>query len=213
MSLPTKLYRSREVVLDMLTDRGYNTEEYVNYSAEEIDILYKVNIKGPINEINSLDIKVHNSKDKTLIIKYMLASKIRTSPIKVGLEELIEEGGYISGDTIIIVIRDKLKNPEILETMFETIYETQGIFCQLFNIDKLMYNVTKHSFVPKHEVLSDEEKVNLLKKYNLVSADQLPLIMKTDPVAKYHGLTTGQVCKIIRSSETHGVYESYRLCQ
>ena len=216
MSLTTKLYRSREVVLDMLSDRGYNTDEYANYSAEEIDILYKTNnnIKSPNTEINSLDIKVKNAAGNTLVIKYMLATRIRTRNIGEDLEDMItpQKNDYKSGDTIIIVIRDKLKNPEILETQFETIYETKGIFCQLFDIDKLMYNVTKHSMVPAHEVLSADEKADLLKKYNLVSDGQLPLIMKTDPVAKYHGLTTGQVCRIIRSSETHGVYKSYRLC-
>jgi len=216
MSLTTKLYRSREVILDMLSDRGYNTDEYANYSSEEIDILYKTNIKSPVTEINSLDIKVKNAMGNTLVIKYMLTAPIRTGPIKNNLEEMIDKGGYKSGDTIIIVIRNKLKNPEILETQFETIYETKetkDIFCQLFDIDKLMYNVTKHTMVPTHEVLSADEKADLLKKYNLVSDNQLPLIMKTDPVAKYHGLTTGQVCRIIRSSETHGVYKSYRLCQ
>ena len=84
---------------------------------------------------------------------------------------MIDKGGYKSGDTIIIVIRNKLKNPEILETQFETIYETKetkDIFCQLFDIDKLMYNVTKHSMVPTHEVLSADEKADLLKKYNFM---------------------------------------------
>jgi len=109
MSLTTKLYRSREVVLDMLSDRGYNTDEYANYSAEEIDILYKTNnnIKSPNTEINSLDIKVKNAAGNTLVIKYMLATRIRTRNIGEDLEDMInpQKNDYKSGDTIIIVIR------------------------------------------------------------------------------------------------------------
>lgn len=47
--------------------------------------------------------------------------------------------------------------------------------------------------VPKHELLSEDEKVELLKRYKL-KAQQLPRMKVTDPVAKYYGLFRGQVC-------------------
>ena len=71
-------------------------------------------------------------------------------------------------------------------------------------------DITKHELVPKHVILSEEEKKAVLEKYK-VDETQLPKILNTDPVVIAIGAKPGQLLKIIRKSPTAKESIAYRI--
>lgn len=71
------------------------------------------------------------------------------------------------------------------------------------------FDIFKHELVPKHEILTPEEKAKVLEQYR-VEVYQLPRIRTTDPVVRVIGAKPGDLIKIIRKSPTAGEHISYR---
>jgi len=71
-------------------------------------------------------------------------------------------------------------------------------------------DITKHTLVPKHVLLSENEKDGLLKRYG-ITLNNLPRIFSTDPIIENIGAKTGDVIKIIRKSMTAGESVYYRV--
>lgn len=213
MNFLNKLYNSRNVALKMVESRGFNPEKYKNYTMKELDIM-KQNTSNKLTiEESPLDIMVTNEENgKHLYIKYLLGTKPRLNNILSFVNEF-SETTLKDGDSLVIISRDKLTNDTPLDGVAENLLKTRNIFIQLFWIDQIVVNITEHSLVPEHQIISQIEKEQLLEKYNIKSFNNLPIILKNDPVAKYFGMRRGDVCKITRSSETSGIYISYRYCQ
>ena len=71
------------------------------------------------------------------------------------------------------------------------------------------FNIFNHVLVPKHEILSNEERNDLLKQYR-VKPYQLPKIRESDPAVMAIGAKAGDIVRILRESQTAGTYTSYR---
>ena len=71
-------------------------------------------------------------------------------------------------------------------------------------------DIQKHELVPKHTLLNEQEKEELLKQYG-IALKQLPRILETDPVIKTINGKHGDVVKIMRKSSTAGQSVYYRV--
>ncbi len=75
---------------------------------------------------------------------------------------------------------------------------------------KKKFKLDKHSLIPKHSKLSDNQKEKLLENYN-ISIKELPRIAKTDPAITSLNVKPGDVIKITRKSETASEAIFYRV--
>jgi DNA-directed RNA polymerases I, II, and III subunit RPABC1 len=213
MNFLNKLTHSRETILEMLELRGYDYEKYKEYTSVELDIMLK-NMNSKLNyETMPLDMTCnHKLSENKCVLKYIL-SRIRVSNLKSFIGELLEYDVIGSNDTLIFIVKDKINNLESFYNMFDNFLKSNNIFIQVFSIDNLLKNITKHELVPKMRIVSEDEKKQVKEKYNVESMTNMPIILKSDPVAKIYGVKSGDLCEIIRTSETSGRYISYRYCE
>jgi len=71
------------------------------------------------------------------------------------------------------------------------------------------FDIFEHDLVPLHEVVSQEERKELSKKYH-AEPFQFPWIKSVDPISIILGAKPGDVVRITQKSETAGKYETYR---
>ena len=78
------------------------------------------------------------------------------------------------------------------------IEDSPDLDIELFYVDELQYNITKHYLVPKHQLAykkGTKEYSVFKKKY---MADNFPIILKTDAVARFFAFQKGDIIKITR---------------
>lgn len=71
-------------------------------------------------------------------------------------------------------------------------------------------DITKNELVPKHTLLTDAKKEEVLKKYK-ITLRQLPRIHSNDPVIQNLGGKIGDIVEVIRKSSTIGESIYYRV--
>ncbi|KAI8811801.1 RNA polymerase [Cladochytrium replicatum] len=191
-----KIYRTLH---EMVYDRGYLvSEDELNMTLEEFKYAKQSrNGEGTIDRADLQFLVQKQSPDdpEQLLVLFAPGETLRISDMKKIYARM--EDHKISRA---IVVCQKAPTPQSNKVIQEM---ADRFTLELFQENELLVNITKHSLVPKHEVLSPEEKKVLLKKYRLKEM-QLPRIQPSDPISRYYGLKKQSVVRIIRPSETAG---------
>ena len=197
------IQKSRGNILDILSTRGFNTEQYKGFSLTEIHALV-------INK--QLDLLVENPTiNKKVYIKYYLDKTIRPNNVHELIEDLFNlEQIVTKNDDLIIIIKDEPN--DTLQKLQVSIFEHDKIFVTIINIERLQFNILNHVLVPPHRVLSIEEADAIRKKYEVVNNRNFPGISRFDPPAQVLGVRPGDLCEITRSSKTAITTKNYRFC-
>lgn len=205
------IYKSRNTMLEILKQLNYGVDDYSGFSINEIDAMFAN------SQLDMLVSRPEPMSGQTKIyIKYYISTKPGSKQIRPqNLDEIVEDLFTIDNvlnknDTLIIIIDDE-PNDTILNKM-KYLYDHDGIFVVIHNIQRLQFNILKHSLVPQTTVLEEKEKSELMKTYYIKDNASLPEISRFDPVAMAICMRPGQVCKIVRSSATALYYSYYRIC-
>ena len=201
------IHKSRQIVLELLEEQGYNINDYSNFSVSEVNSM---------KQNNQLDMLLETKEEekvlkKKMYIRYYLTGKLTGKNIQEMIDDLfILTETLKKSDTLFIIIKDDPNETMINE--LKHIWESEGIFIVIESIKRLQFNILKHILVPKHRVMLDDEVKEMMKKYNITSIIQLPDISRFDPVARVIGIRPGQVCHILRPSKTAITTDYFRLC-
>jgi DNA-directed RNA polymerases I, II, and III subunit RPABC1 len=218
--LQTLIFKSRDTLLDMLRQRGYDVKSLLNYSYDTITLLLENHEQGKFQsdeKLSLLDIKLtHPKNNTTTIVKYRLDDKIKKSkPLKLLISSIYKEHELTEKDTLILLVINRiLPKPNDKTNSIYTLTEefrSQGKYIQVFGLENLVINISKHIFVPKHIILSDEEVNDLCNHYNIKTIN-LHKILHQDPMAKFIGLRPGQVVKTNTNNPITGISSTYKLC-
>jgi len=199
--------RAIENLKSMLRDlRGENIDEFEEH---EVDI----DRQEFYNENNIIEF---NTDDTTII--FALTKKMRQDIIeqlkksKSNIDSFVNayNGKY---NIILIFGNDILTTPTITQlNLIDKVLQKKKGMLQFFQLNELQFNPTQHQLVPPHRKLSNEEATEIMNKYLIKSKLQMPIILKTDVIAKWHGLKQGDIVEIIRYNENSGKSYYYRCC-
>jgi DNA-directed RNA polymerase subunit H (RpoH/RPB5) len=203
------IYQSRKILLELMEEQGYYVEDYAQFSFSELTAMVQNKQLDLLLEKREED-PVTKRKNK-IYIRFYLGKIIRPTNIYEMIDDLYNvEEVLTPADTLMVIIKDDMN--ETLMNELIHIWEKDHLFLVVHSIKRLQFNILKHSFVPKHTLLSSLETEEMMKKYNVNDKNLLPEISRFDPVAQAIGLRPHQVCKIIRSSKTAIEAPYYRLC-
>lgn len=149
------------------------------------------------NDISSKTIFEIVLSDKTKYSIYLVNAKLSSIVQGTPLDE------YLSNNIDVhkIIIAKDVAKKVVKQIVSE--YKQAEFF---FESD-MLEDIPSKIFIPEHQLISEEEKKELLDKF---SEQDLGRILLTDIMARYYGAKIGDIFRIIRPSSTAGKNVYYR---
>lgn len=229
-NLISSIYKSREVILELLEMQNYDISNYKGADINEINTLVQQSSLDMIVETKLINEEEYDEDEENygqetkgetkkeieqvkekMYIYYHLEGKISNSKIQNLIDELyVTEEVLKPTDGLFIITR--YEPNETINNFVHHIWEKDKIFVIVQSIARLQFNVLKHELQPKFRILSDNETNLIKRKYNIMNDSNWPEISRFDPVCKATFIRPGKVFEIVRPSKTALVTNYYRIC-
>lgn len=196
-----RLYKIYHTVHEMMLDRGYEPVEpwlkkkqwiskFLGLLAEAEDDTSDIDAFGVVDSLSLLFTK---DKEQTFIYFHPLDTKLCQTDMSY-IRTLMNEKG---AQSLILVVNNKV-TPKV-----SNVLEILGNEAQLFCEEELLFNVTHHQLVPKHRLLTGEEREQILNLYAKLPdgkhhLELIPGIFSNDAVSKYYNFKVDDLICIER---------------
>ena len=201
------LIRSRQTILEILEDRGYDTTPYLNIAPSQIQTLAE-------GDSRSLDIMVKRKNEDAVcdraVVVYMLQEKPLRNRIVSFTHDVFETGDVNRTDDLIVLLNEPYH--EAFDKASLQSWQWYKIRMTFFHIKQMVVNLSRHVLVPKHRKLTAEESKAEMARLYITQKSQFPLIKHHDIQARLMGLVPGDLVEILRPSPTAGVARILRIC-
>ena len=147
-SLSAKLYRSRKVLIEQLKYLKYDVSSFTDFSINDIYIL---------NENKQLSFMVQKENGQKKYFHYHISKALRPAHIIDIIEELYQVEEVLTKDDELCIIIKENVNSTVMGALVDILLE-ENIFITVRGIHTMQTNILNNTLVPKHEVLSSEEK-------------------------------------------------------
>lgn len=197
-----ELFKSRETILALLKKQGYNVSNYENQSITQVAVM---------NKNNQLDMLVEGENGKKAYVKYHLAKTLSAKNVYQFIDDLMNlEDVLQKTDDLVIIMKDE--PTDSLIKVLQNIWKQDGIFVTVHATKRLLFNILEHDLVPSHRIMDEEETEAFKEKFKITNMNMIPDIGRFSPVALAIGMRPGQVCEIMRPSNTAVQVPFYRVC-
>lgn len=128
-------------------------------------------------------------------------SKLGEGKKQVGLDEVRRLGSRVSstGVSTVFVVMAAPFSTSAGKSLVEMQSETFRAVC--FHEDELMFNVSRHLYVPRHELLTPAAANRWLQKTKL-KRSQIPVLSENDVQARYLDASNGDIIRVTSPSRT-----------
>ncbi|XP_027352526.1 DNA-directed RNA polymerase V subunit 5A [Abrus precatorius] len=193
-----RYYLSRRTTLEMLRDRGYSIpSSEIDLSLSQFRATH--DLSPNLDRLRFSATHASNPSKRVLVI-FCASSVVKVTNVRYITAQIVNKD-TLTGLILIVHSHITSQASKALNLL--------SFKVEVFQITDLLVNITKHVLKPKHQVLTDRQKQNLLKKYN-IEEKQLPRMLQTDAIARYYGLERGQVIKVTYSGEITQMHVTYR---
>jgi DNA-directed RNA polymerase subunit H (RpoH/RPB5) len=210
------LYRSRQTLLEIQRRKGYNTKAYDKFGPFEIEkmsagdkenalgMLLERQVPEGVNAPAKCHIEYALPKVKNRLSGYLLK-------LVAALEGDEEKQSNLSNIEVIVITMEPIGDTFHAAALNQ--YTSKKLRISFFDARSIVNNPMDHVLVPKHEMVPDADHADLLKKYNMTTKLNLPMIkFHEDIIGRIIGLVPGSIVKITRPSPQAGEYVVYRVC-
>jgi DNA-directed RNA polymerase subunit H (RpoH/RPB5) len=208
------LLRSRNTILDILEDRGYDVSKYRYIAPDQILILAE-------GHPRALDIIVPKKADgpapcERAVVVYQIQDRLRLK-LPTFTRDLYEIAPDAMGsnavkrtDDVIVILNEPYH--DAFDKAALGLWQTQRARMVFFHIKQVVVHPGRHVLVPPHRKLSAEEAAAVIERFHVTAKTQLPLLKHHDIQARVLGLVPGDMVEVLRPSPTAGVLPVYRIC-